>query len=177
MIFVASTSNAEYGFSSNHQAGSFRELVQRALEEREYREKEWSLTADDDWIHVQNADCVTPAQGWKLHVSAAVSNAQAVLERALPLLLHAPLNFKLASSSKQLYGLNAGHYGRSQVGKFITIYPSSDERAIELARGLDSRLRGLQGPRVLSDRQLTKGGLVHYRYGAFVQLTMQSKAA
>src|SRR5579883_270819 len=67
-----------------------------------------------------------PAQGWKLHVSATPANAAAVLERCLPVLLEHGTPFKVVRSTPDLVAMNGGHYGHTQIGKFITVYPSND---------------------------------------------------
>lgn len=106
-------------------------------------------------------------QGWKIHVSATATNANVILARVLPLLRDAGVRFKVISSLERLLELNGGVHGASQVGKFITLYPSDDEQAVEIAAALDRVVDGLQGPVVPSDRQLRPDSLVYYRYGGF----------
>lgn len=106
------------------------------------------------------------AQGWKLHVSATPSSAADVLAAALDVLLRQGARFKVVKSVEQLALLNSGHFGVSQIGKFITAYPSDDTQAVALATALDAATAGLSGPRVPSDRPLRPDSLVHYRYGA-----------
>ncbi|MDQ4145470.1 MAG: protein kinase [Actinomycetota bacterium] len=119
------------------------------------------------WIYVDPPDPPSVSVGWKLHVSAALISAQEVLERSLAVLLREKSPFKLAASFRVLEALNEGEAGLSQIGKFLTVYPSDDARAVDLARKLDAATRGLRGPRVPSDRPLAPGSLVHYRYGTF----------
>jgi hypothetical protein len=121
----------------------------------------------DPWIGVRRTGHVSPSQGWKLHVSAALPSARTVLERALPVLLAERLVFKVAASPMDLVRLNRGEGGQSQVGKFITVYPADDQQAVRMAVALDAATAGLPGPKVPSDRPLRPGSLVHYRYGAF----------
>ena len=109
-------------------------------------------------------------QGWKLHVSATPLSGPEVLERALPVLLAAGVRFKVINTQYRLLLLNQSVYGPEQVGKFIAVYPSDDDQAVRLAVALDEAARGLRGPRVLTDRRLRPGSLVHYRYGAFRHL-------
>ncbi len=52
-------------------------------------------------------------------------------------------------------------------GKFLTAYPSDEERLRILAARLDEATRGLDGPRILSDARFRSDSLVHCRYGAF----------
>ena len=111
----------------------------------------------------------------KIHVSASVWSASAVLRRALPALLCEPVCLKVAAGPAVLAGLNDGTSGSlSQIGKFITVYPGDDEQAVRLAVALDERTCGLTGPRVPSDRPLRRGSLVHYRYGGFGGVFLQT---
>jgi hypothetical protein len=107
-----------------------------------------------------------PDQGWKLHVSATPQSAAGVLDAALDVLLAEGARFKVANSMDGLNALNAGDFGISQIGKFITAYPSDDAHAVRLAVALDDATRGGRGPRIPSDRPLRPDSLVHYRYGA-----------
>ena len=106
-------------------------------------------------------------QGWKIHISATPSSALQTLERVLPVLLDFGVRFKVVASCAYLAEMNDGLFGESQVGKFITVYPSSDREAVNLATSLDERTSGIRGPRVPTDRRLKPGSLVHYRYGTF----------
>lgn len=111
-------------------------------------------------------------QGWKLHVSASLCSAPAILERVLPIVLAEKVPFKTAANLGCLSDLNEGFAGISQVGKFITIYPEDDDQAVHLAVELDAVTRDLEGPRIPSDRPLRPESLVHYRYGGFRDLEL-----
>ncbi|MDA3625227.1 class IV lanthionine synthetase LanL [Saccharopolyspora sp. WRP15-2] len=139
----------------------------------------WHIEADADlptaWIKVAHDRIHLPEQGWKLHVSASPWSAESVLRRALPVLFSEPVCLKVAAAPDVLAGLNDGTSGTlSQIGKFITVYPSDDEQAVRLAVALHEQTRGLCGPRVPSDQPLERGSLVHYRYGGFGGLHVQS---
>lgn len=126
------------------------------------------------WISAFPADYPMPVQGWKLHLSATVASAEAVLRRSLPILLVEQAPFKVAASLDVLTKLNHGESGLSQAGKFMTIYPADDVQAVRLAVTLDEATRDLAGPPILSDRALHPGSLVFYRYGGFRELMMQT---
>ncbi|MGA7731973.1 MAG: class IV lanthionine synthetase LanL [Chloroflexia bacterium] len=134
-------------------------------------ESTWSVEltfgAGGDWIRVAHVAATVPSQGWKLHVSATLTSAEDVLRHALPVLLSEPISFKLASTPAALLNLNQGGGGMSQIGKFITVYPATDDQAVRLASLLDQALDGMLGPAIPSDRPLRTGSLVHYRYGGF----------
>ncbi|TCS92607.1 class IV lanthionine synthetase LanL [Hazenella coriacea] len=122
---------------------------------------------DDPWIFVSSDKSTYPRQGWKLHISATTDSALAVLQSVLPVLKRVNHTFKVAASLAELDRLNDVHSERSQVGKFITIYPPNEEEAISVALELDQVTRGLEGPRIPSDQPLHPNSLVHYRFGAF----------
>jgi hypothetical protein len=146
--------------------------------DRETRGADWHLATPagtlGPWIEVSHIAATPPTQGWKLHVSAGVASAVEVLRRALPVLMAEPVHFKVAASLRRLYELNLEEGGRSQAGKFITIYPNDDAQAVRLAVALDEATRGLRGPGIPSDRPLRPGSVVHYRYGAFRSRYLQT---
>lgn len=144
-------------------AGAATDAVVRLLKER----VPWAIVGEPFTTQLLGAGPF-PKQGWKLHVSASVTSAADVLRRVLPVLLASGSRFKVVSSVDCLTALNGGQYGQSQVGKFVTVYPSDGESAVALGDALHAATVGLTGPRVPTDRQLRPGSLVHYRYGAFV---------
>ncbi|MFM9903647.1 MAG: protein kinase domain-containing protein [Pyrinomonadaceae bacterium] len=114
-----------------------------------------------------------PHEGWKLHISATILDACDVLEKVAPLLMSLDVQFKAPDSLEELSKINCGlQYGYHQVGKFITVYPSSDRQAIEIAAALDQRTRKFFPVRVPYDEQYSPGSSVFYRYGAFAKVEM-----
>ncbi|MEA2424654.1 MAG: hypothetical protein QOH13_1064, partial [Thermoleophilaceae bacterium] len=140
---------------------------------------EWRVSPALDkrqpWIVAEPADCAFPDQGWKLHVASYASTAAETLARVLPPIVAAGAAFKVLGSLYWLRGINRGAAGLSQVGKFITVYPVSDDLAVSLALELAQATEGLRGPRIPSDRPLTTHSVVHYRYGAFGGGLMQTR--
>jgi hypothetical protein len=107
-----------------------------------------------------------PPQGWKLHVSATVLSACCIFRRIAPYLRRRKVAFKAPRSLDELIKLNAGiYYGFSQVGKFVTVYPSSSEEAVALAHALDGLTRNQPAPNIPYDEVLRQGSCIHYRYG------------
>lgn len=104
-------------------------------------------------------------QGWKLHVSTTPRQATRLLERIVPIILrwHAP--FKVVREASALSRLNEGVLGGTQIGKFVTVYPTADGQAQPLADALCTATAGFQGPAVITDRKL--GDVVYARYGGF----------
>jgi hypothetical protein len=127
-------------------------------------------TQDANFAHQAFGTGPSHQQGWKLHVSATPLSAVEILEATLDVLLREGVRFKVLNSIKLLSALNSGLLGISQIGKFITVYPSDDSQAVRLAVKLDEATRGRRGPRVPTDRPLRPDSLVHYRYGAMIRL-------
>lgn len=133
------------------------------------------MDATGTWLLIRHPDAHVPDQGWKIHISSAVSAAETTLRHALSVLLAEPLVFKVTASLDILNTLNNGHGSLSQIGKFITVYPRDDEQAVRLAVALDTATRGLPGQDIPSDRPLRPGSRVHYRYAASGALRIQNR--
>ncbi len=109
-----------------------------------------------------------PRQGWKIHVAATIFSAAEILKAVAPVLESVDARFKAPVNLFELMKLNAGvFYGYSQIGKFITVYPSSEERFVHLAGELDRLTNGLDAPAVPFDRRFASQSNVYYRYGVF----------
>jgi hypothetical protein len=133
-----------------------------------------SAPPDSVWRFSREEAPGDPEQGWKLHVSATVLTAGRVLEAVAPSLRRRGVLYKAPATLDELDKLNSGlYYGYSQVGKFLTVYPRSDEEAVRLARQLHRLTRGLSGPFVPFDLQYRRESCVHYRYGAFKTLELE----
>lgn len=147
------------------------QIIREICSDSEIDIRNWRIEQSSDplkqWLQFRSEPAALPPQGWKLHISASVSSAGSVLRNVLPILLTRSVCFKMAASLKRLSFLNQGSAGKSQIGKFITVYPRNDHEAVELARLLDEVTEGLRGPNIPSDRALHPGSLVYYRYGAF----------
>jgi hypothetical protein len=125
-------------------------------------------SSDSKWRYSRKPAPADPEQGWKLHVSATPFTACEILQRVAPLLLKRGVLYKVPSSLQELNLINSGlHYGYSQVGKFMTVYPRSDKEAVNLACILHRRTQGLKVPAVPFDLEFRAGSCVYYRYGAF----------
>ncbi len=130
--------------------------------------------ADSPWRLSRRPAPADPAQGWKLHVSATVLTAVEVLRKVAPYLTRRGVLFKSPRTLAEVSNINCGlHYGYSQVGKFVTVYPQSPEQALTIARRLHHLTRGMPAPPVPFDERYRPDSCVFYRYGAFNSLTMQ----
>ncbi|MER7195573.1 lanthionine synthetase LanC family protein [Streptomyces flaveolus] len=153
-------------------------LLDTVLEAAGGRISDWRIVPAEDplqpWVSAFPPGPGLPRQGWKLHVSSYVSTAAETLRRTLPALVTHKAAFKVLGSLRWLERLNLGAAGISQVGKFITVYPRSEDSALEVAAALSAATRGMRGPRIPSDRPYGDSRVVCYRYGGFDGTRMQT---
>ena len=109
----------------------------------------------------------TPQQeyGWKLHVSSIQCEVVSLLTKILPPLVNYGVSFKIARTPEVLAMLNEGSYGATQVGKFMTIYPGSNDECLNIAKDLINKTKDHNGPKIITDLYL--GGTVYSRFGNF----------
>jgi hypothetical protein len=120
------------------------------------------------WAH--STDAVNEVQqGWKLHLSATILTACQLLERCGETLQKSGYPFKMAATLTEIQKLNTGrYYGRSQVGKVITVYVTDPADARLLAEKLHRDIRSLACPEIPSDRRYKPNSNVFYRYGSYI---------
>ncbi|MFI9114091.1 class III lanthionine synthetase LanKC [Streptomyces venezuelae] len=126
----------------------------------------WTSHRRGDWLALRPLDQSLPSQGWKIHVSACLDNAEAILATVRAYCLEHDVAFKFVPSRYLLHQRNAKYADRSASGKFITVYPADDEQCERVATDLAELLEGRPGPYILSDLRWGRGP-VHLRYGSF----------
>ncbi|KJK56056.1 hypothetical protein UK12_24790, partial [Saccharothrix sp. ST-888] len=132
-------------------------------------EGDWGVTVEGFWCTARPTGSGTalPAQGWKIHVSAASEAAAEVLSAVASVIAEDPCAFKFAADREKLHEINSRNSERGSAGKFITVYPADERQFRRIAEELHRATGGLPGPAVLSDRPYAPGSRVHYRYGVF----------
>ena len=128
----------------------------------------WQRHRAGDWLALRPVDGALPSQGWKIHVSACLDNAESVLARVMEYCVPRGIAFKYVPSRYLLHTRNAKYADRSASGKFITVYPADEDRCRSIATDLDALLAGEPGPYILSDLRWGEGP-VHLRYGSFTR--------
>lgn len=108
-----------------------------------------------------------PDQGWKVHVSSSLPNAQSVLTVVSTACAESGVPFKHLAGRRMFLLAHGKHAARMQSGKFCTLYPPTEQDALRLMERLAAELSGVGGPFVLTDRRFQDSECVSYRYGAF----------
>jgi hypothetical protein len=128
----------------------------------------WTRSELDDWLVYHPDGLELPPQGWKIHVSACLDNAEEVLRTTFRYCISRTLAFKFVRSTDLLLLANAKYAARAASGKFITIYPAGEQELEAVLTELGALLEGQAGPYVLSDLRWGSGPL-YVRYGGFAE--------
>ncbi|QLQ35662.1 class III lanthionine synthetase LanKC [Micromonospora robiginosa] len=126
----------------------------------------WECEVKDDWMIHGPVGGSLPAQGWKIHVSARLDNAERVLARVVDYCRPRGIPFKHLRGARLLLMRNSKYARRAASGKFVTVYPRDDAELELAAKELAGLLDGEPGPYILSDLRYGDGP-VHLRYGGF----------
>lgn len=127
----------------------------------------WRLVSREPWWLAIPPGHQRREQGWKLHLSATVVDAPAVLRAAARVLTADPCAFKFAATERTVRFVGGRGADRASAGKFLTAYPDDDDHFRRLAEGLHAATHGLCGPAILTDRQYRPDSVVYYRFGGF----------
>lgn len=126
----------------------------------------WTKSELDDWLVYRPEEARLPAQGWKVHVSACLENADDILAVVFDYCVPRRIVFKFIRSRQLLLLRNGKYADRGSSGKFVTIYPRDEAQLQTILTELGERLDGRPGPYILSDLRWGRGPL-YVRYGGF----------
>lgn len=134
-----------------------------------YNKNEWHVNHDENWYYMLYEEEKLPDQGWKIHVSANIDDAQEVLSEVSELLIKKKISFKFVPSPYELLLTYSKGKDRIEAGKFITIYPRDETEFCSLLELLkDITCKYKEGPYILNDRPWKQSN-VYYRYGAYTK--------
>ncbi|MFD9429383.1 class III lanthionine synthetase LanKC [Streptomyces sp. NPDC060002] len=133
----------------------------------------WTSARTGDWLTLTPLDAdgspaPGPAQGWKVHASATRANAERIAAIVWDYCVPRRVPFKFVPGPHLLHLRNTKYAGRDTSGKFVTVYPSDEERLHTVLRELGALLDGFEGPYILTDLRWSDGPL-YVRYGAFAR--------
>ncbi|TGA95725.1 class III lanthionine synthetase LanKC [Streptomyces sp. MZ04] len=133
----------------------------------------WRSAREGDWLtfapvgedgHARPA----PQQGWKIHVSATLENADRIAAAVRDHCVPRAVPFKFIAGRHLLHLRNSKYAGRDGSGKFVTIYPADEHQLHAILTELGQILEGCEGPYILTDLRWREGPL-YVRYGAFTR--------
>ncbi len=132
----------------------------------------WRRFVSGDWMHINpvGADGAPlpgrPTQGWKIHVSACLDNAEKTAAKVWDYCVPRALPFKFVPGPQPLHLRNSKYAGRGSSGKFATLYPADEQELHLVLQELGGLLDGEPGPYILTDLRWGNGPL-YVRYGGF----------
>ncbi len=107
----------------------------------------WIDAWSGDWRQLQPLeDRGWPEQGWKIHVSARLDNADRVGTHIWDYCVPRGIPFKFVPGKQLLYLRNSKYASRTISGKFATIYPRDDDMLHAVLQELGEQLAAEEGP-------------------------------
>ncbi|MEV0256610.1 class III lanthionine synthetase LanKC [Streptomyces sp. NPDC050732] len=133
----------------------------------------WRSGRIGDWLSLVPVDdggtsLPGPQQGWKIHVSATLENADHVTTTVWDYCVPRGIPFKFVPAKHLLHLRNSKYAGRDHSGKAVTVYPADEAQLERILSELGALLDGSEGPYILTDLRWRQGPL-YVRYGAFTR--------
>ncbi|MBF8184948.1 class III lanthionine synthetase LanKC [Nonomuraea sp. K274] len=126
----------------------------------------WNRFVTSGWVHYSAPGVTIPRQGWKIHVSATMENAERVAAKVLGYCVERKIPVKVVPGPEPWRSRNAKYAERAGSGKLATVYPRDEQQLETILNELGDDLEGEPGPYILSDLKW-HGGPLYVRYGAF----------
>jgi predicted Ser/Thr protein kinase len=128
----------------------------------------WLHAPSDTWMYYVPPVTSVPTQGWKIHVSSRLADAERVIAAVWEHCVPKGIAFKFLRSRPVVVMLNSKGAFRGSSGKLVTIYPPDENSLREILAELGDELREVRGPYILSDLRYGDGPLF-VRYGGFTE--------
>lgn len=130
----------------------------------------WTRRERGVWTSLRPDEYDSPDQGWKIHVSATLDNADRLCQTVWDYCTARGIPFKHLRNRNVLLALSAKYAPRGASGKMLTVYPRDEAELHRVLEELSSRTEGEEGPYILSDLRWGAGPL-YVRYGGFKRMT------
>lgn len=134
----------------------------------------WYVTRREPWTYVSSPNGKMRVNGWKIHLSATKENAEKILAEVIQICCKYNTTFKFQSSHRDFLNCNGKAANRSGSGKFITIYPSTNDELEKIVGDLYPLIKDEKGPYILSDIRY-KQSPIFFRYGGFIDLRREDE--
>jgi serine/threonine protein kinase len=128
----------------------------------------WSRYERGVWVVLRPPAVSLPPQGWKIHISACLRDAEDVLGIVWDYCAEQDISFKFLRSRDILLIGNSKYANRASSGKLLTLYPRGDAQLHTALTDLSAALEAYRGPYILSDLRWGRGP-VYVRYGGVME--------
>jgi tRNA A-37 threonylcarbamoyl transferase component Bud32 len=128
----------------------------------------WERLVRGPWIVLRPQGQTMPEQGWKIHASARLDNAERICMAVWDYCVRERVGFKFLHGANVLLAYSSKYAPRASSSKLATIYPADEQEFARILSELGARLEGEDVPYVLSDLRIGNTPLF-VRYGGFVE--------
>jgi hypothetical protein len=111
----------------------------------------WLRSELGSWVVLRPEGATLPQQGWKVHVSACLEDAEKVVDAVWNYCSLSGVAFKFLRDRNAMLLGNAKYADRGSSGKLVTIYPVDESQLESVLTELGQVLDGTPGPYILSD--------------------------
>ncbi|MDT8910170.1 class III lanthionine synthetase LanKC [Amycolatopsis sp. PS_44_ISF1] len=128
----------------------------------------WRTSTREGWHVLHPRTVEIPDQGWKIHVSSAISNADRVLAKVHEYCLGHRVPYEHLRSRTIFLSRNSKYAPHRGAGQLATIYPIDNNQLTRVLEDLHQQLRGEPGASITGDLRYGDGPL-YTRYGSFTE--------
>ena len=129
----------------------------------------WEVTENDQWKFYFPTDAELPDEGWKIHISTVLDEADQALDIVSEICRQNSIGFKFTPTREMLAFKLSKNVSRSAAGKFCCLYPRDEEECGRIVNILLHALRHMHGPDILTDLRCGDAP-VFVRWGAFTPM-------
>lgn len=112
---------------------------------------------------------------WKVHISPKIEDFEIVKKIVHKIATECGVTYKRVVDRDAMYLLSSVGVPASQIGKLITLYPSTVSIAKNLLNRLYDELKHYDGIEVISDRPYRDSKVIWYRYGTHTPLDTEKE--
>ena len=128
-----------------------------------------------EFIKPNKLDVEIKGKFWKVHISPKIEDFEIVKKIVHKIATEFGVTYKRVVDRDAMYLLSSVGVPASQIGKLITLYPSTVSIAKNLLNRLYDELKHYDGIEVISDRPYRDSKVIWYRYGTHTPLDTEKE--
>ena len=128
-----------------------------------------------EFIKPNKLDVEIKGKFWKVHISPKIEDFEIVKKTVHKIATECGVTYKRVVDRDAMYLLSSVGVPASQIGKLITLYPSTVSIAKNLLNRLYDELKHYDGIEVISDRPYRDSKVIWYRYGTHTPLDTEKE--